>query len=118
MWRRVALFGILLLVSAWFPHGNGGYKGPCDQVSCDEAYSVTRSLKASYSGPLFQLWNGSTTLDIGQTNHIADMTTWSAFCSGVQSNCKVSKIYAQIHTGPNDLIPSIYTYYPPSTCSV
>lgn len=80
--------------------------GPCDVVACAEAYSVTRAMKLSYTGPLFQLYNGSTTLDIGQVNHQVDLSTWSAFCSGVQSNCKFAKIYAQIHTTANDLIAS------------
>ena len=83
------------------------YQGPCDIVTCAEAYSMTRAMRKNYSGPLFQLYNGSSTLDIGQVNHVVDMSTWSAFCSGVQSNCRVSKIYAQIQTAPNNiLIPS------------
>jgi hypothetical protein len=66
-------------------------------------------MTVNYSGPLFQLNNGTTTLDIGQTtSHKADMTTWSAFCSGVASNCKISKIYAQIQGSANDLTPSTY----------
>jgi hypothetical protein len=73
----------------------------------------------AYSGPLFQLNNGSSTLDIGQTpGHKADMTTWSAFCGGSNSTsggittnsvCKVSKIYAQFHRSPNDLVPSVFS---------
>lgn len=63
----------------------------------------------SYGGPLFQLYNGSATLDIGQTsNKQADMSTWSAFCGGTASNCVVSKIYAQIQGHANDLIPSVF----------
>jgi hypothetical protein len=79
--------------------------GPCDVVVCAEAYSMTRAMKNSYVGPLFQLYNGTATLDIGQvpSTRKADMTTWSAFCSGVQSNCKVSRIYAQIQDSSNDL---------------
>lgn len=77
---------------------------PCDLVTCAEAYSVTRRMISSYSGPLFQLSNGSSTLDIGQTaNGVVDMTTWSAFCTAVQSNCFIRKIYAQINTTSNDL---------------
>jgi Alpha-L-arabinofuranosidase B, catalytic len=81
--------------------------GVCDVIGtgCAEAWDVTHAAKASYSGPLFQLWNGTTTLDIGQTGHVVDLTTWSSFCSGVASNCKVSKIYAQIQGSANDLIP-------------
>lgn len=89
------------------------YTGACDvlfNTACAEAWAVDYSPTASYSGPLFQLWNGSATLDIGQTaGHVADMTTWSAFCGGVASNCKYSKIYAtRVTNGTNDLIPSIY----------
>lgn len=86
------------------------FNGLCDLTTCAEGYSVSRSTKASYSGPLFQLYNGSSTLDIGQNgSHGVDLSTWSAFCSGVASNCKYAKIYAQIHTGgANDLIPSVF----------
>ena len=95
--------------------GTGGvsYQGPCDVVSggCAEAYSVTRAMVASYTGPLLQLGRTSdkTTLNIGQTSaHAADMTTWSAFCNGSQSNCVVAKIYAQVHSGNNDLTPGVW----------
>ncbi len=99
--------------------GAGGteasYQGPCDVLAsgCAEAYSVTRAMTASYTGPLFQLGKASdskaATLDIGQTSdHKADMTTWSAYCGGTQSNCVVSKIYAQIHKGSNDLMPGVW----------
>ena len=90
------------------------YQGPCDVLSggCAEAYGVARAMAASYSGPLFQLGlvkDKTKTLDIGQTSeHKADMTTWSAFCGGTQSNCVVSKIYAQIHKGSNDLLPAVW----------
>ncbi len=95
--------------------GTGGvsYQGPCDVVSggCAEAFSVTRAMVASYTGPLLQLGRTSdkTTLNIGQTSaHTADMTTWSAFCNGSQSNCVVAKIYAQVHSGNNDLTPGVW----------
>jgi hypothetical protein len=90
------------------------YKGPCDVLTggCAEAYGVARGMRASYAGPLFQLGRLSdkATLDVGQTSgHMADMTTWSAFCGGVQSNCVVSKIYAQVQAGGNnDLVPSVF----------
>ncbi|HET7541868.1 MAG TPA: arabinofuranosidase catalytic domain-containing protein [Polyangiaceae bacterium] len=91
------------------------YKGPCDLLTggCAEAYSVTRAMTASYKGPLFQLGlaadKNAKTLDIGQTDaHTADMTTWSAYCGGTPSKCVVSKIYAQIHSGSNDLLPAIW----------
>lgn len=91
------------------------YQGPCDLLTggCAEAYSVTRAMTASYKGPLFQLGlaadKNAKTLDIGQTDaHTADMTTWSAYCGGTPSKCVVSKIYAQIHSGSNDLLPAIW----------
>jgi len=73
---------------------------------------MTRAMTLKYTGPLFQIGlakDKTKLLDIGQTSdHKADMTTWSAFCSGSTSNCVVSKIYAQIHTGPNDLVPGVF----------
>ena len=95
--------------------GTGGvaYQGPCDVVpgGCAEAFSVTRAMVASYTGPLLQLGRTSdkTTLNIGQTSaHVADMTTWSAFCNASQSNCVVAKVYAQVHSGNNDLTPGVW----------
>src|SRR5215469_12526979 len=86
------------------------YTGPCDvliTVTCAEAYSVTHAMTKNYNGPLFQLAliaTPTSTLDVGQTAaHATDMTTWSAFCGGTQSNCFFKKIYAQIHPGTNDL---------------
>jgi hypothetical protein len=90
------------------------YQGPCDVLpnGCAEAYGMARAMTAKYTGPLFQLGlaNDKTkTLDIGQTSdRKADMTTWSTFCGGSQSNCVVSKIYAQIHKGSNDLVPGVF----------
>jgi hypothetical protein len=69
-------------------------------------------MTSKYTGPLFQIGlakDKTKTLDIGQTSdHKADMTTWSAFCGGTQSNCVVSRIYAHIHGGPNDLVPGVF----------
>jgi hypothetical protein len=90
------------------------YQGPCDVLAngCAEAYSVARAMTAKYTGPLFQLGlanDNAKKLDIGQTSdRKADMTTWSAFCGGNQSNLRVSKIYAQIHKGSNDLVPGVF----------
>ena len=90
------------------------YQGPCDVLAngCAEAYGVARAMTSKYTGPLFQLGlakDTTKTLDIGQTSdHKADMTTWSAFCGGTQSNCVISKIYAQIHKGSNDLLPAVW----------
>jgi hypothetical protein len=98
--------------------GTGGttaaYQGPCDLIAggCAEAYGVARALTLKYTGPLFQIGlakDKTKLLDIGQTSdHKADMTTWSAFCGGSTANCVVSKIYAQIHPGPNDLVPGVF----------
>jgi hypothetical protein len=104
------------------PGGRGGsggmtaaaYQGPCDVLAsgCAEAFGMARAMTLKYTGPLFQLGlakDKTKTLDIGQTaDHKADMTTWSAFCSGSTSNCVVSKLYAQIHKGPNDLVPGVF----------
>lgn len=96
------------------PDAAAPYKGPCDVIAngCAEAYGMARAMTASYKGPLFQLGlakDKTKTLDIGQTDaRTADMTTWSAFCGGTQSNCVVSKIYAQIHSGANDLQPAVW----------
>jgi len=79
---------------------------------CAEAFGVARAMTLKYTGPLFQIGlarDKTKLLDIGQTSdHKADMTTWSAFCGGNTANCVVSKIYAQIHTGPNDLVPGVF----------
>ena len=96
------------------------YSGPCDYIvgGCAEAYSLTHAVTRKYSGKLFQLYNGTTTLDIGQaSNGSTDMTTWSAFCSGTASNCVVSKIYAQIQGHSNDLIPSTFNAPHGPNCS-
>jgi hypothetical protein len=99
--------------------GTGGttaseYQGPCDVLpsGCAEAYGMARAMTAKYTGPLFQIGlakDKTKTLDIAQTaDHKADMSTWSDFCGGTQSNCVVSKIYGQIHPGPNDLLPAVW----------
>lgn len=95
------------------------YSGPCDVIAhgCAEAYSVTRAMTVNYSGPLFQLYNGTATLDIGQTsNHTANMSTWAAFCGGTMttvegiatsSTCVYSKLYGEIQAH-NTLVPSVF----------
>jgi hypothetical protein len=70
------------------------YLGPCDVIrgGCAEAYSVTRAMKASYAGPLFQLvrLSDNVTLNVGQTNHVVDTSGIPTFCDGnilsLQSN--------------------------------
>lgn len=80
---------LLLALSGFGPVRFGGageraYTGPCDLVSCTEAWSIDRAMTTSYDGPLFQLVlasNHTLTLDVGQTSgRAADMTTWSGFC--------------------------------------
>jgi Alpha-L-arabinofuranosidase B, catalytic len=99
------------------------YSGPCDDIigGCAEAYSLTHAMTRNYTGKLFQLvlaTNTSITLDIGQNSDgQADMTTWSAFCGGVESNCLVSKIYAQIQGHSNDLVPSTFNAPAGPNCS-
>ena len=98
--------------------GSGGapiaYQGPCDVVAsgCAEAFGMARAMTSKYTGALFQIGlakDKSKTLDIGQTgDHKADLSKWSDFCGGNTSNCVVSKVYAQIHTGPNDLVPGVF----------
>jgi hypothetical protein len=100
--------------------GGGSYAGPCDVITggCAEAYGVDRAATSTYSGALFQLSNGSSTLDIGQTSgHVVNLTTWAAFCgatlnapdaNGVEASptCFYSKIYGQING--NALVPSVF----------
>lgn len=83
------------------------YTGPCDLVTCAEAYSVDRAMTVNYSGPLFQLWNGTTTKDVGQTIlRAADLTGVSSFCGGTPGSCLYAKFYAQMQGSHNDLIAS------------
>ena len=84
--------------------------GPCDiyaaaspATPCVAAYSMVRVLSRAYSGPLYQVRNGSsnsntgtggTTRDIGATaDGFADAASQDAFCSG--SICTVSILYDQ-----------------------
>lgn len=112
MFNVLRALALLLIGGACFGQSfvsrpTGYATGPCDLVTCAEAYSLTRSMTTAYGGPLFQLYNGSGTLDVGQTVYrVVNMATWSAFCGGTASNCKVTKIYAQIQGHANDLIAS------------
>ena len=88
---------------------------PCDiyaaaNTPCAAAYSMVRGLSTKYTGPLYQVRNGSsstnmgtggTTKDIGMTpDGYADTTTQDSFCVGTV--CTVSKLYDQSGNG-NDL---------------
>lgn len=119
---RIILSALALLLSAVAAHAGTAtatlttsyppaYSGPCDVVSggCAEAYSMTRAMASSYSGPLFQVAlfsNSSSTMDVPQSsNRTANMSGVLAFCGGTYSNCAISKMYAQIQGHANDLNP-------------
>jgi hypothetical protein len=121
----LALFNLVSRGEALTPSvggssGGASYTGPCDVIAggCGEAYSVDRAATSAYSGALFQLSNGSSTLDIGQTTaHQVDLSTWAAFCgsslnapdaNGVEASptCFYSKISGQING--NALVPSVF----------
>ena len=116
-----------------FNGSSGSYTGPCDIRGCAEAFSLNSAMTASYSGPLFQVIqgvpgstnpSGLTTHDAIQTGaHKLDIADLTSFCgaptfiaSGTNVptggvyiyGCLVSKIYAQIHTGANDEVPSYF----------
>jgi hypothetical protein len=95
------------LQSAPFSRGvvssGDNYQGPCDVVTCDEAYSFARAMTRSYTGNLFLLTRLSdgATLNVGQVNHVVDTSGIPAFCA--KTTC-VYTLYAQINgntlTGP------------------
>jgi hypothetical protein len=89
--------------------------GPCDiyasaNTPCGAAYSMIRALSKSYSGPLYQVRSGSSSMntgtggmtkDIEQTaDGFADSAAQDAFCMG--TICTVSVLYDQSGNG-NDL---------------
>jgi non-reducing end alpha-L-arabinofuranosidase len=90
--------------------------GPCDVYAtggapCAAAYSMIRTLSSKYTGPLYQVRAGSSTMntgtggtgtkDITQTaDGYADTTVEDAFCAGTV--CTVSILYDQSGNG-NDL---------------
>lgn len=128
-WLLLALlFCLSHPAAAWFPHGASttsapAYTGPCDIVTCPTAHSVTRSLRSAYTGPLFQLYNGVTTLDVGQVarTHAVDLSTYGNFCSNgnsttqtvngiavlVSSSC-VFGIFYDHTANANNLIPAVF----------
>ena len=90
-------------------------EGPCDiyaaaNTPCVAAYSTIRRLNSQYMGPLYQVRNGSSSMntgsggmskDIGVTaDGFADTAAQDAFCSG--SVCTFSLLYDQSGNG-NDL---------------
>ncbi|MEO8903021.1 MAG: arabinofuranosidase catalytic domain-containing protein [Polyangiaceae bacterium] len=89
--------------------------GPCDiyataSTPCGAAYSMVRALSRTYTGPLYQVRNmsssantgtGGTTKDILMTaDGYADAAMQDAFCT---TTCTVSKLYDQSGNG-NDLL--------------
>ena len=118
--------------------GAGGlvvYQGPCDVIAggCAVAYDVDRSPTATYRGALFELWNGSSTLNIGQTpNHAVDLSTYAAFCGGsmtptthngtavlVSTTCYYAALYDAIQGSPNTLVPITFnTQFGPNCSAV
>lgn len=64
------------------------YVGPCDltSVSCATAYSLSRAMSAAYTGNLFKLGRASdsTTLTVGQVNHLADLSGVYNFAKGTE----------------------------------
>jgi len=115
---RVLLF---LALCAWgsdgvarIPAGGGSvatpYTGPCDIVVCVEAWSMTRSMKTSYTGPLFSIQKNAapyTSCDIQQNaNRKADMATpciATACTGGVITGCFIDVVYAHIQGSANNL---------------
>jgi hypothetical protein len=97
--------------------GNGGStsaptEGPCDiyatgNTPCAAAYSTIRALSKTYTGPLYQVRNGSNAMNTGSggmTKDInmtaagfADTATQDAFCAN--SVCTFSWIYDQSGNG-------------------
>lgn len=91
--------------------GSGGSTpagmGPCDiyaaaGTACVAAYSPVRVINSKYTGPLYQVRKGSssmntgtggTTMDIGSVNGYGDAATQDTFCAG--STCTFSIIYDQ-----------------------
>ena len=94
------------------------YTGPCDLVSCAEAVSVTRSMKSSYTGNLFQLvrTSDSTTLNVGQVNQAADLSGILAFCLNTGNTvCNIATVYGQIN-GNNLTPPNSQGGFSPAAC--
>ena len=93
--------------------GTTGVTGPCDiyaaaSTPCVAAYSTIRRLSSTYSGPLYQirkggssLGSGGTTMDIGTfADGFADGTAQDTAC-GTSGACTVSILYDQSGKGNN-----------------
>ncbi len=75
--------------------GNAGHE-------CVSAHSTVRVIAKGYTDPLYQVDNGSSTLDIGSVDGYADAAAQDAFCAG---GCTISIIYDQSGRG-NHLTPA------------
>lgn len=85
------------------------YTGPCDVVTCAEAYSMGYAMKDSYVGALIQIQRTSDNamMDIPQnlSTRKADLTGVNTFCAA--TSCLYFKIYAQIQGHANDIVLNI-----------
>lgn len=98
--------------------GSISITGPCDLVTCAEAYSVTRALKNSYTGNLFQLGrtSDSATLEVGQTSaRIANLAGVASHCA--LTTCVISRIYGQINSNTLEYVNSSMSGYPNPRCA-
>ncbi len=92
---------------------------PCDVLGdaglpCVSAHSTVRVLRSDYTGPLYQVCNGTadpgpnscqgTTQDIPSVGGYADAAAQDAFCEGA-FKCTISKVYDQSGNG-NDVEPA------------
>jgi len=75
--------------------GNAGHE-------CVSAHSTVRVIAKGYTSPLYQVDNGTGTLDIGSVDGYADAAAQDAFCTG---GCTISVIYDQSGRG-NHLTPA------------
>lgn len=117
----VALMIVMAMSGIWLYVTPSRQPGPCDIYAaagnpCVAAHSSTRSLYASYNGPLYQVMRQSDgkTLDIGvvqpgerDPGGYADAAAQDAFC--VNTVCWITKIYDQSGKG-NHLVQA-----PPGT---
>ena len=84
---------------------------PCDAAGgCYTAYGPIQ-LVSSYTGPAFDVYNGSATKTIAFINGVADWTTADTFCQGL--TCNYTNIYNQTSVGhTHDCIPASSANYP------
>ena len=94
----------------------GRTDGPCDvyaaaNTPCAAAYSMVRALSKNYTGPLYQVRSGSSSMNTGSggttkdipmlPDGFADTATQDTFCAG--TTCTVSLLYD--HTGNANNLP-------------